>query len=35
MTVRIWDLPLRLFHWAIVLLIPALWATHEWDMLDT
>jgi cytochrome b len=35
MTVRIWDLPLRLFHWAIVLLVPALWATHEWDMLDT
>lgn len=35
MTVRIWDLPVRLFHWAIVLLIPALWATHEWDMLDT
>jgi cytochrome b len=35
MTVRIWDLPVRLFHWAIVLLVPALWATHEWDMLDT
>ncbi len=35
MTVRIWDLPVRLFHWAIVLLVPALWATHQWDMLDT
>jgi cytochrome b len=35
MTVRIWDLPVRLFHWAIVLLVPALWATQEWDMLDT
>lgn len=35
MTVRIWDLPVRLFHWAIVLLVPALWATHEWEMLDT
>jgi cytochrome b len=35
MRVRIWDLPVRLFHWAIVLLVPALWATHEWDKLDT
>jgi cytochrome b len=35
MTVRIWDLPVRLFHWAIVLLVPALWATHEWELLDT
>ena len=32
--VRIWDLPVRLFHWAIVLLVPALWATHEWDLMD-
>lgn len=32
--VRIWDLPVRLFHWAIVLLVPALWATHEWELLD-
>jgi cytochrome b len=35
MKVRIWDLPVRLFHWAIVLLVPALWATHEWEMMDT
>jgi cytochrome b len=28
-TVRIWDLPVRLFHWAIVLLVPALWWTAE------
>ena len=35
MNVRIWDLPVRLFHWAIVLLVPALWATHEWELLDT
>jgi len=35
MQVRIWDLPVRLFHWALVLLVPALWATHEWEMLDT
>jgi cytochrome b len=34
MKVRIWDLPVRLFHWALVLLVPALWATHEWEMLD-
>jgi cytochrome b len=33
--VKVWDLPVRLFHWAIVLLVPALWATHEWDMMDT
>jgi cytochrome b len=32
--VRIWDLPTRLFHWAIVILIPALWWTHEIERLD-
>ena len=32
--VRIWDLPTRLFHWAIVLLVPALWATHALDEMD-
>jgi cytochrome b len=32
--VRVWDLPVRLFHWAIVLLIPALWATHRFDNMD-
>ena len=32
--VRVWDLPVRLFHWAIVLLVPALWATHEWELMD-
>jgi cytochrome b len=32
--VRIWDLPTRLFHWAIVLLVPALWATHQLDAMD-
>jgi cytochrome b len=25
----IWDLPTRLFHWALVLIVPAMWATHE------
>jgi cytochrome b len=33
-TVRVWDLPVRLFHWAIVLLVPALWATHHWELMD-
>jgi cytochrome b len=32
--VRIWDLPTRIFHWAIVLLVPALWWTTEIDRLD-
>lgn len=27
--VRIWDGPTRIFHWAIVLLIPAMWWTAE------
>jgi len=33
-TVSVWDLPTRLFHWAIVLLVPALWWTHKIDRLD-
>jgi cytochrome b len=32
--VRIWDLPTRLFHGALLLLVPALWATHHWDLMD-
>ena len=31
---RIWDLPTRLFHWALVLLIVMLYATGEYDLLD-
>jgi cytochrome b len=27
--VRVWDLPVRLFHWALVLLVPAMWWTAE------
>jgi cytochrome b len=27
--VAVWDLPTRIFHWALVLLIPALWWTGE------
>ena len=31
---RIWDLPTRLFHWALVLLIVLLYATGEFELLD-
>jgi cytochrome b len=34
MKVRIWDLPIRLFHWAIVLLVAGAWATHEFHLMD-
>ena len=34
-TVRVWDLPVRLFHWSLVLLVPALWWTAETDRMDT
>lgn len=32
--VRIWDLPTRIFHWLLVLLIPFQWWTAEEDRLD-
>lgn len=32
--VRVWDLPTRLFHWLLVLLILLLYATGEFDLLD-
>jgi cytochrome b len=32
--ITIWDLPTRLFHWLVVLLVPAMWATHELDLMD-
>lgn len=31
---RIWDLPVRLFHWLLVLLFAMLWATGRWGGLD-
>ena len=31
--VRIWDLPIRIFHWLLVLLMPILWWTAEEEML--
>lgn len=33
MRIRIWDLPVRLFHWLLVLLIAAAWWTAEEEML--
>ena len=28
-TIKLWDVPVRLIHWAFVALIPALWWTGE------
>jgi cytochrome b len=28
---KVWDLPVRLFHWALVVLIFFAWGTQEWD----
>ncbi|WP_206237851.1 cytochrome b/b6 domain-containing protein [Novosphingobium terrae] len=28
-TIRLWDLPLRLFHWGVVILIPLMWWTYK------
>ena len=28
---KVWDLPVRLFHWALVALIFCSWATQEWN----
>jgi cytochrome b len=33
-SVRVWDLPTRLFHWLLVVLIVLLYATGEFGMLD-
>jgi len=32
--IQVWDFPTRLFHWLVVLLIPALWFSAEQEMLD-
>lgn len=32
--VRVWDLPTRLFHWTLVVLIVLLYASGEYDLLD-
>jgi cytochrome b len=31
---KVWDLPVRLFHWAIVVLIFAAWLSQELDQMD-
>jgi cytochrome b len=31
---KVWDLPVRLFHWAIVLLIVAAWLSQELDQME-
>lgn len=33
-TVKVWDLPTRLFHWSLVALIAVLWASGEFGKLD-
>lgn len=32
--IKVWDLPVRLFHWAIVLLIAVAWGTQEYDRME-
>ena len=32
--IRIWDGPVRVFHWSIVLILPALWWTAEHDQME-
>lgn len=34
MTVRLWDLPVRLVHWSFVALLPALWWTGDHGQID-
>lgn len=31
---KVWDLPVRLFHWSVVLLVLLQWGTAEWEWLD-
>lgn len=33
-TIRLWSLPVRLFHWSVVLLVPAMWATYKAGKMD-
>lgn len=32
--VKVWDQPIRLFHWALVALVATLWATGQFGILD-
>ena len=34
LTIRLWDLPVRLFHWSVVLLVPAMWGTYKTGKMD-
>ena len=31
---KVWDLPVRAFHWSLALLVLLQWGTAEWDWLD-
>ncbi|MGC2128150.1 MAG: cytochrome b/b6 domain-containing protein [Methylovirgula sp.] len=33
-TVLVWDWPVRLFHWALVALVPALYLTWRWNWME-
>ena len=32
--IKVWDLPVRLFHWLMVVLIAAAWGTQEFGLMD-
>jgi len=32
--IKVWDLPVRLFHWSIVVLIASAWVTQEFNLMD-
>jgi cytochrome b len=32
--IKVWDLPVRLFHWSIVVLIAAAWTTQEFNKME-
>jgi cytochrome b len=32
--IKVWDLPVRLFHWALVVLIFFAWGTQEWNHMN-
>jgi cytochrome b len=32
--IKVWDLPVRLFHWVLVVLLFCSWATQEWDHMN-
>jgi cytochrome b len=32
--IKVWDLPVRLFHWLLVVLIAAAWVTQEYSLMD-